>query len=448
MNKDFDKKKTVKIIGAGLSGADAAWYLANKNFNVELYEMKPKDFTPAHKDDKFAELVCSNSLRSNDLYNAAGLLKQELRILGSLIMEAADNNKVPAGSALAVDRNAFSKYITDKISNHPNIKVINKKVDTINPEQPTIIATGPLSDEKFMKNIESIIGDDSFYFFDAVSPIIKAESINYDKAFFADRYDKGQGDYLNCPMNKQEYENFYQELISAESVKLKDFEYNKIFEGCMPIEVMARRGKKAILFGPLKPVGLSNKNKSDEKYHAVVQLRRENANKTLFNMVGFQTNLKYPEQKRVFKMIPGLENAEFARFGVMHRNTYINAPKIINKYYQVKEFPNIFLAGQLSGVEGYIESASSGLYAAINMSNHLKNNKFLEFSSKTAIGALPNYISNSSEKNFQPMNINWGIIDDLDVIIKDKRKKRVKLADIAIQELNKTLDKGDKNGTI
>ena len=444
------KKTIVKVIGAGLAGVEAAWYLANKNFKVKLYEMKPNNFTPAHKDDKFAELVCSNSLRSNDLFNAAGLLKQEMRILRSLTIESADKNKVPAGSALAVDRYKFSSYITEKISNHPNIEILNQKVEQVSLNDPTIIATGPLTDESLMKNIENLIGDDSFYFFDAVSPIIKSESINYEKAFFADRYDKGEGDgdYLNCPMNDEEYDKFYQELISAKSVKLKDFEYSKIFEGCMPIEVMAKRGKKAMLFGPLKPVGISNKNKSNEKYRAVVQLRRENAKRTLFNIVGFQTNLTYSEQKRVFRLIPSLENAEFARFGVMHRNTYINAPKIINKYYQLKNNPNIFLAGQLSGVEGYIESASSGLYAAINMANHMLNKEFLEFSSKTAIGALPNYIISSSEKNFQPMNINWGIIDDLDVIIKDKRKKRVELADIAIDDLKKTIDKGEEDGTI
>jgi methylenetetrahydrofolate--tRNA-(uracil-5-)-methyltransferase len=439
--------KKVNVIGGGLAGSEASYQLAKRGFLVNLYEMKPKNFSPAHTSSNFAELVCSNSLRSNEITNAAGLLKEELRLLDSLIIKTADKFCVPAGSALAVDREAFSKAITNEIKQNTNITIINERVDKIDTSIPTIIATGPLTADTLSQNLKELLGQNYLYFFDAAAPIITKESIDFEKAFVADRYNKGDGDYLNCPMNKEEYELFYNELINAQTAKLKDFEDEKVFEGCMPVEVMAKRGEKALLFGPLKPVGLTNP-KTGETYFAVVQLRKETVKSDLYNMVGFQTNLTYGEQKRVFGLIPALKNAEFVRLGVMHRNTFVNAPTVLNKYYQLKAHSNIFIAGQLSGVEGYIESVSSGLYAAINMANYLSNKQFLTFSTKTAIGAMPNYIAHSNPNNFQPMNINWGIIDELEKAPKDKKLKKQMLADLALNSLKETIKEGEKNGTI
>ena len=402
--------KEVIIIGAGLAGSEAAYQLAKRGFMVKLYEMKPKEFSPAHSSKNFAELVCSNSLRGNELTTAPGLLKEELRLLDSLILKTADKCRGPAGGALAVDRELFSKLITQEIKNNPNIEVINERVDNLDLTKPTILATGPLTHDNLSKNLKEILGNDYLYFFDAAAPIVTHDSIDHTKAFSADRYNKGEGDYLNCPMTKEEYEVFYEALVTAKTAQLKDFENTKVFEGCMPIEVMAKRGFKAPLFGPLKPVGLNHPT-TGERYFAVVQLRKESAKAKLYNLVGFQTNLTYGDQKKVFGLIPALKDAEFVRYGVMHRNTFINAPAVLNKYYQVKAHKNIFIAGQLSGVEGYIESTASGLYSAINMANMLNNKQFVTFSTKTAMGAMPSYIANSSVINFQPMNINFGIID-------------------------------------
>lgn len=440
-------KQKVVVIGAGLAGVEASYQLAKRGFLVHLYEMKPKEYSPAHKSDYFAELVCSNSLRSNEITNAAGLLKEELRQLDSIIIKTADKFSVPAGGALAVDREEFSKSLTNAIKNNPNIVIFNERVDKVDLNTPTIIATGPLTANSLSESLKEILGEDYLYFFDAAAPIVTHESIDFTKAYLADRYDKGDGDYVNCPMNKDEYYEFYNELITAETAKLKDFENEKVFEGCMPVEVMAKRGEKSLLFGPLKPVGLKNP-KTGKTDYAVVQLRKENAAAKLYNLVGFQTNLTFKEQKRVFSFIPALKNAEFVRYGVMHRNTFLNAPAVLNKYYQLKNHSNIFIAGQLSGVEGYIESVGSGLYAAINMANYLNNKQFLTFETKTAIGAMAHYIANANKQNFQPMNINWGIIDELTDKIKDKKQKKVLLAQQAIKSLQNTIKEGEKNGTI
>ena len=439
--------KKVNVIGAGLAGSEASYQLAKRGFLVNLYEMKPKEFSPAHKSSNFAELVCSNSLRSNEVTNAAGLLKQELRELDSLIIKMADKFCVPAGSALAVDREAFSKAVTEELTKNTSITIINERIDKIDTTVPTIIATGPLTADALSQNLKELLGQNYLYFFDAAAPILTKDSINFNSAFVADRYNKGDGDYLNCPMNKEEYTLFYNELVNAQTAKLKDFENEKVFEGCMPVEVMAKRGEKALLFGPLKPVGLVHPV-TGETYYAVVQLRKETVKSDLYNMVGFQTNLTFSEQKRVFGLIPALKNAEFVRFGVMHRNTFINAPAVLNKYYQLKAHSNIFIAGQLSGVEGYIESVSSGLYAAINMANYINEKEFLTFSTKTAIGAMPNYIANSNPNNFQPMNINWGIIDELEKTPKDKKLKKQMLAEVAFNSLKQTIKEGEQNGTI
>jgi methylenetetrahydrofolate--tRNA-(uracil-5-)-methyltransferase len=442
-------KQIVTVIGAGLAGVEASYQLAKRGFMVHLYEMKPNEYSPAHKSEQFAELVCSNSLRSNEVTNAAGLLKEELRVLDSLVIKTADLCRVPAGSALAVDRELFSSKITEQIKNNPNIKVFYERVDKIDPNTPTIVATGPLTASKLSQNLKELVGEDYLYFFDAAAPIVTHESIDFNNAYLADRYDKGEGkgDYVNCPMNKEQYEAFYQALVTAEVAKLKDFENEKVFEGCMPVEVMAKRGEKSLLFGPLKPVGLKNPTTGKTDY-AVVQLRKENTKAELYNLVGFQTNLTYKEQKRVFSLIPALKNAEFVRYGVMHRNTFLNAPSVLNKYYQCKQHSNIFIAGQLSGVEGYIESVSSGLYAAINMANHLTKNPFITFSTQTAMGAMPHYIANASKEHFQPMNINWGIIDMIKETIRDKKQKKVLQAQNAMQSLLQTIKEGEQNGTI
>lgn len=419
---------SVKVIGAGLAGCEAAWQLAKRGIDVRLYEMKPKKYSPAHSNENFAELVCSNSLKADRIENACGLLKEEMRLFDSVMMEAADISRVPAGGALAVDRDIFSQYITDKIKGHPLITVINEEVTEIDPGDYTIIATGPLTSDGLFPAIANLTGEDELYFYDAAAPIVTAESIDCSKVFKAARYDKGTADYINCPMTKDEYTSFYNELINAETAPIKDFENNKVFEGCMPVEVMAKRGEQTLVFGPLKPVGLVNPKTGKDDAYAVVQLRQDNKEGTLYNLVGFQTNLKWGEQKRVFSMIPGLENAEFVRYGVMHRNTYINAPKTLNRYYQMKRFPKIFFAGQITGVEGYVESASSGILAGYNMAKLLQDEAMFEPSQKTCIGALPLYISSGTITNFQPMNANFGIIEGLGEKIRNKAERYNKIA--------------------
>ena len=430
----------VNIIGAGLAGCEAAYQLLTREYKVNLYEMKPKKFSPAHKNSNFAELVCSNSLKSEELNTSSGLLKSELTKLNSLLISVARKCKVPAGGALAVNREDFSKTVTETLKAYPNLNIINEEYTKIDVNVPTIIATGPLTSDSLCEELKSILGEEYLYFFDAIAPIVNFDSINFDIAYFADRYGKGSSDYINLPMNKEQYLNFYNELINAESVKLKDFENTKVFEGCMPVEVMAKRGIDTLRFGMLKPVGLINPKTNSTDY-AVVQLRRETNNNDLFNMVGFQTNLTFGEQKRVFSMIPGLENAEFYRYGVMHRNTFINAPKNINKYYQLKNYPNIFIAGQLSGVEGYIESISSGLMCGINMANYLEGKPLVHFSSKTMIGALSEHIASASVDNFQPMNSNFGIVDSLTERIKNKKEKNTKIAEISLKTIDEMLNK-------
>lgn len=426
------KKDYVKVIGAGLAGSEAAWQIAKQGIKVKLYEMKPVKKTPAHHIDTFAELVCSNSLRSDMLENAVGLLKEELRRLSSLIMECADQTRVPAGGALAVDRHAFSQKVTEKIKSNPLIEVINEEVTSLSDDVITVVASGPLTSDTLAEKIAELIGGDSLYFFDAAAPIVRFDSINLDIAFRASRYDKGTADYLNCPMTKEEYDIFYNELINAETVTLKDFEDDRVFEGCMPVEVMAKRGKDTLRFGPLKPVGLIDPRTGKEPY-AVVQLRQDNVLGTLYNMVGFQTHLKWGEQKRVFSLIPGLENAEFERYGVMHRNTYINSPVLLDAAFNMKKQPNLFFAGQMTGVEGYIESASSGFLAGINAARMAKGlDKFI-FPGNTMIGALARYISSPVSGKFQPMNANFGIMDQLKEKVRNKKERNLKAAQRALE---------------
>lgn len=422
----------VKVIGAGLAGCEAAWQLAKNGIEVELCEMKPQKFTPAHTSENFAELVCSNSLKADRIENACGLLKEEMRLFDSVMMEAADISRVPAGGALAVDREVFSKYITDKIKNHPLITVVNGEVTSIDTDEYTIIATGPLTSDALAEAIKELTGGDELYFYDAAAPIVTEESIDKDKVFKAARYDKGTADYINCPMTKEEYTDFYNALITAETAPLKEFENQKVFEGCMPVEVMAKRGEQTLVFGPLKPVGLVNPKTGKDDAYAVVQLRQDNKEGTLYNLVGFQTNLKWGEQKRVFSMIPGLENAEFVRYGVMHRNTYINSPQLLDKYYRMKKYTKIFFAGQITGVEGYVESASSGILAGFNMAAMLKGTEMFEPDAKTCIGALPLYISNTANTKFQPMNANFGIIEGLGERIRNKAERYNKIANRAL----------------
>lgn len=424
----------VNIIGAGLAGCEAAWQLASMGVNVMLYEMKPMKKTPAHHFDTFAELVCSNSLRSNQLENAVGLLKEELRILGSLIMKCADECRIPAGGALAVDRVRFTEYVTQNIKNNKNIRVINMEAEALPDDAITIIATGPLTTEKFSDYIKQIIGENYLFFFDAAAPIIEYSSIDMSKAFKASRYGKGEDDYINCPMSKEQYEAFWQELVKAETAEVKSFEDTMVFEGCMPVEVMAKRGIDTLRFGPLKPVGIIDPATGKEPY-AVVQLRQDNASASLYNMVGFQTHLKWPEQKRVFRMIPGLENAEFARYGVMHRNTFINSPRLLDSCYSLKKNSRIFFAGQITGVEGYVESTSSGMVAGINAAMDFLGQNRIDFPGNTAIGALAKYVSNPAVKNFQPMNINYGIINNCDVKIREKRKKNFEISKKSLETI-------------
>ncbi len=420
-------KVTVNVIGAGLAGCEAAYQLAKRGIAVRLYEMKPQKYSPAHHSENFAELVCSNSLRSDQLENAVGLLKEELRTMDSLIMKAADSTRVPAGGALAVDREGFSEYITKSISSMDNIEIIHGEQRAIPEGDIAIVATGPLTSEGMSDFIRKMVGEDYLHFFDAAAPIVTSESINMEKAFRAARYGRGSDDYINCPMNKEEYEAFYDALSGAEPAEVKDFEKNMVFEGCMPIESMAQRGRDTMRFGPLKPVGLMDARTSQKPY-AVVQLRQDNKNGTLYNIVGFQTHLKWAEQKRVFCMIPGLENAEFVRFGVMHRNTYINSPRLLDNTYNLRKNPSVFFAGQITGVEGYIESTSSGFVAGLNTAAGILGKDRVVFPANTAIGALSNYISDFSVKNFQPMNVNFGLFNNFDTGIRDKRKRNAEIA--------------------
>lgn len=419
---------TINVIGAGLAGCEAAYQAANMGVKVRLFEMKPSKFTPAHKSPLFAELVCSNSLRSNQISNAVGLLKAELQELGSLIMEAAYKTQVPAGSALAVDRIGFSEYITEKIKSHPNIEVISTEVTEIPEGEITVVATGPLTSDTLSEYILKKIGANYLHFFDAAAPIVDASTINMEKAFYASRYGKGEASYINCPMTKEEYDVFYNALVSAKEAPLKEFDREmqeelKVFEGCMPIEVMAKRGYETLLFGPLKPVGLPLPDTGKEAY-AVVQLRQENLEKTMYNLVGFQTHLTFDEQKKIIRLIPGLENAEILRYGVMHRNTFINSPELLTPTYAVRNMENIFFAGQMTGVEGYVESTSSGFVAGLNAARlALGLNPFV-FERKSMIGALSHYVSFGGVSEFQPMNANFGIIEPLDTKFKGKKAQR------------------------
>ena len=416
------------VIGGGLAGCEAAYAAANRGIEVELIEMKPARKTAAHKSDYLAELVCSNSLKAARVDSAAGLLKEEMRRLGSVCLAAADKSAVAAGGALAVDRDIFSRLITEKIKNHPNITVTERLVTEIPQSGITVIATGPLTDDALAEKLAGLCEGGNLSFYDAAAPIVTAESVDMSKAFFASRYDKGGDDYINCPMNKEEYTAFYHELINAESAPLHGFDKApNVYEGCMPIEVLAKRGEDSIRFGPLKPVGLRDPRTGHRPW-AAVQLRRENAAATLFNIVGFQTNLKFSEQKRVFSMIPGLENAEFMRYGVMHRNTFINSPKLLNRNLSLKADKNIFIAGQLSGVEGYMESAASGIIAGINAAAEITGEKPLVLPETTMTGALLSYITNPLTDNFQPMGANFGIIPPLETHIRDKRERYAALA--------------------
>ncbi|WP_407377476.1 FADH(2)-oxidizing methylenetetrahydrofolate--tRNA-(uracil(54)-C(5))-methyltransferase TrmFO [Megamonas funiformis] len=430
--------KKVIIVGAGMAGSEAAWQVAQRGIKVDLYEMRPEKSTPAHKTEKFAELVCSNSLRGAGLENAVGLLKEEMRQLNSIIMESADINRVPAGGALAVDREGFSQYITDKVKNHPNVTVINKEIETIPQEDNaiTIIASGPLTSEVLAKSIGELTGQDYFYFYDAAAPLISKESIDMSKAYRASRYGKGTADYINCPMDKEEYEKFWQELTTAELAPIKEFEKAKFFEGCMPVEEMARRGIDTLLYGPLKPVGLEDP-KTGKRPYAVVQLRQDNAADSLYNIVGFQTHLKWPEQKRVFGLIPGLENAEFVRYGVMHRNTFINSPELLRPTLQYKDRDDLLFAGQMTGVEGYIESAASGLVAGVNAAYLAKGENPVIFPEQTAHGSMCKYITSAVAKHFQPMNANFGLMPPLEERIRDKKLKKQKIAERALEFLAK-----------
>ncbi len=411
----------VKVIGAGLAGVEVAYYLANQNIQVELYEMRPKKMTPAHQTGHFAELVCSNSLRSNDINNAVGLLKHEMMSFDSLIMQAAHYASVPAGSSLAVDRDLFSSYIEDKIKNHPMIEINNEEVTSINPEVYTMICAGPLASDLLSEEIHKLFHQDHLHFFDAIAPIIDAKSINMDIAYLKSRYDKGEAAYINCPMTKEQYEAFHHELIHAKTVEIKDFE-NNVFEGCMPFEVMAGRGFETLLYGPMKPVGLEKEN--ERRPFAVVQLRQDDASKSMYNIVGFQTHLTWDEQKRIIQMIPGLEQVKILRYGVMHRNTYLESPKILNQSFQTLNYPKLFFAGQISGVEGYVESAASGLNAAIQVSQLIQHNRLRPLPIDTMMGAMATYIS-TPNKSFVPMNANLGLFQPLEYQHSKKMRKEL-----------------------
>lgn len=429
----------VKIIGGGLAGVEAAWQLANKGFKVKLYEMKPLKYSPAHKLSTLGELVCSNSLKAKRLESAAGLLKAEMRIFGSICMECADKCEVPAGGALAVDRHEFSRLITERIEAHENIEIIREEMCEI-PEGNVIVAAGPLASDALSDSIASLCGE-GLHFFDAAAPIVTLESINMEKAFTASRYERGgEDDYINCPMNKEEYEAFYEALITAEGASLHSFDKKKDFyEGCMPIEVLASRGKDTMRFGPMKPVGLRDPRTGHRPW-AVLQLRKENSTGTMFNLVGFQTNLKFPEQKRVFSMIPALENAEFVRYGVMHRNTFIDSPRLLNGDFSFRERANLFFAGQITGVEGYMESAASGIMAGINMARRLQGKGTLVLPETTMIGALSRYISDPTVVNFQPMGANFGVLPAIEPKIRDKKERYAALSERAVDSMKKYLE--------
>lgn len=424
----------VTVIGAGLAGSEAAWQIASRGVPVTLYEMRPVVKTPAHHTDKFAELVCSNSLRANGMTNAVGVLKEEMRMLNSLVIGSADRNAVPAGGALAVDRDGFSGEITNTLHNHPLIEVVNEEIQHIPEEGIVVIATGPLTSPSLSAEIRNLMGEDYFYFYDAAAPIIEKDSIDMSKVYLASRYDKGEAAYLNCPMTEEEFDAFYDALINAEVAQLKEFEKEIYFEGCMPIEVMMKRGKQTALFGPMKPVGLVNPHTGELPY-AVVQLRQDNAAGTLYNLVGFQTHLKWGEQKRVLSMIPGLENAEIVRYGVMHRNTFVNSPKLLEPTYQVKNRPNLYLAGQMTGVEGYVESAASGLIAGINAARAAQNLDGVVFPQESTIGSMAYYITNADPEHFQPMNANFGLLPNLGTRIRNKKEKNEALANRALDQV-------------
>ena len=438
----------VTVLGAGLAGCEAAWQCAERGVRVRLVEMKPVKFTPAHHDPQFAELCCSNSLRSDSLTNAVGLLKEEMRRVGSLVMEAADATRVPAGSALAVDRSKFAAYVTERVKNHPLIEVVEAEAQTI-PEGVCVVATGPLSSEPMADAIAKLTGEDGLYFYDAVAPIVDFSSIDMDVAFFASRYDKGDADYINCPMTHEQYDAFYQALIGAKEAELHEFDKEgqkspKVFEGCMPVEVMARRGYDTLRYGPLKPVGLVDKRTGKESF-AVVQLRKENKEGTMYNLVGFQTHLTFPEQKRVFSMIPGLENANFLRYGVMHRNTYLHSPGFLDNTYATLSRPDLFFAGQMTGVEGYMESAGSGLVAGINAARCARGMDAFAFPQHTMLGAMANYVAHGGIADFVPMNANFGIVERLDHKVRGGRSARNEaLSTRALEALEPVLEEAKK----
>lgn len=429
------------VIGAGLAGCECAWQLAQRGIPTELIEMKPAKKTPAHSSDDFAELVCSNSLRSDELSNAVGLLKEEMRRLDSVIMAAADENRVPAGGALAVDRAGFARTVTERVKSHPLITVRGEEAETI-PDGRVVIATGPLTDGSMAERISELTpGGKALSFYDAAAPIVTFESIDMEKAFFASRYGKGTADYINCPMSQEEYKAFITELCAAEEAPIHGFDDGGVFEGCMPIEVMARRGEDTVRYGPLKPVGLDDPRTGREPY-AVVQLRRDDAAGSLYNLVGFQTHLRFPEQKRVFSMIPGLENAVFVRYGVMHRNTFLDSPRLLDRYYRLKSQPRISFAGQMTGVEGYIESAASGLLVGIETARELGGKEPADFPAETAIGALALYVSNGAITGFQPMNINFGIISPLGYKVKGKRNKNAEISKRSLEVIETMKEEG------
>ena len=431
--------KEVTVLGAGLAGSECAWQLAKRGIKVRLYEMKPEKMTPAHKSPYFAELVCSNSLRSDELSNAVGLLKAEMRKMGSIIMESADANRVPAGGALAVDREGFARYVTEKLTACDNIELISKEATDF-PDGELVVATGPLTSDALAEKLTELCNDTGLHFYDAVAPIVTLESVDMDNAFFASRYDKGTPDYVNCPMDETEYKAFWKELCGAREAAVHGFDDGGVFEGCMPVEVMARRGEDTLRYGPLKPVGLRDPRTGKDNY-AVVQLRRDNSDGTIYNMVGFQTHLTWGEQKRVFSMIPALKNAEFVRYGVMHRNTYLNSPKLLDRYYRLKSEPRISFAGQMTGVEGYVESAASGMLVGIETAARLLELPPVDFPQETAIGALGLYISGGSVGDFQPMNINFGIITPLGYRVRGKRNKNAEISARSLAVIDELMKK-------
>lgn len=429
----------INVVGAGLAGSEAAWQIAERGIAVHLYEMRPVKQTPAHHTDKFAELVCSNSLRGNSLTNAVGVLKEEMRRLDSVIIRSADRCSVPAGGALAVDRHEFAQAVTEAVREHPNVTVFTEEIQTI-PDGPTVIATGPLTSKALSEQLKQLTGEEYLYFYDAAAPIIETDSINMDKVYLKSRYDKGEAAYLNCPMTEEEFDRFYEALISAETVPLKEFEKEVFFEGCMPVEVMAKRGKKTLLFGPMKPVGLEDP-KTGKRPYAVVQLRQDNQSGTLYNIVGFQTHLKWGPQKEVIQLIPGLENAEIVRYGVMHRNTFINSPNLLKPTYQYKKREDLFFAGQITGVEGYVESAAAGLVAGLNAARLVQSKELVVFPDTTMLGSMANYITTANSKNFQPMNANFGLLPPLDTRIKDKKTRYETLAGRALESIQNFVKK-------